>query len=170
MKENYCITYCNRTEYLFHPFIGCLYIDSKTNNCIPQIFKNNFTKECNIDINNKIKIDPINSIKTIINPNDYLKYYYNIHTLNGVIKYFKNNINLEILTKNRILYFTIINYIDELENYIDKWINLIKICLNYNFKDKKIVNILKRIKKLYNNNKLKYEYNYLKKIKNYLDK
>jgi len=169
-ENNICITKCNNDNYIFHPFLGLMKTKPTENNiCATFNFKDHFLKKCSIneDINTNIH----NNIKTLINPTDYLQYYYKLNNLDDIIKYFKDNEYLLIKTKNRIFYFTIIKYIDNLENNIEKFIELIKIIFKIinDEKNHKIISILKKIK---NKNKLKrinYSYNYLIKIKKYLD-
>lgn len=169
-NNNICITKCDNGNFIFHPFLGLMELNSTENNyCSTYNFKDNFIKKCNIneDINTNIH----NNIKTLIDPIDYLQYYYKLNNLDEIIKYFNNNDHLLIKTKNRIFYFTIIKYIDNLENNIEKFIELIKIIfkIDNDYKTHKIISFLKKIK---NKNKLKtinYSYNYLIKIKKYLD-
>jgi hypothetical protein len=170
-NDNICVTNCyteNQGNFpIFHPFLGILLISDPTDNyCIKKNYDNNFIKKCTS--NDPVNISLQNALSNPIKPNDYLKNYYNLNSIDEIIKHISEN-NLLFSTKNRILDFTFVTYYNTIEQNIDKWIELIKILfIDYKLTD---INALKVINKIKNkfNGKSEYPINLLIKIKKYLD-
>ena len=104
---------------------------------------------------------------------DYLEYYYNLHSIVDVINYINNNTHLNNITISRLFYFVMLKYISSLKNNISIWINLVSVCLKriYNIKINDKMNIsaaLLKIQSIYNDDKTN-TINYLLSIKNILN-
>ena len=171
MNNNICITNCYTESQgnflMFHPFLGLINIPDPTNNyCITQNYHDNFVKKCTQ--NDPVNISLHSALSNPIKPKDYLKNYYNLNSLDDIIKYVNDN-NLLFSTKNRLLDFTFITYYDTIEQNIDKWLELIKTILNdYKLTDINASKLIKKIKDKFNNQS-NYPINLLIKIKKYLD-
>jgi len=113
--------------------------------------------------------EPINSFKNPINPEDYLSSYFGLKNMDDIINYIKQNDDLLVRSKSRILDLTYIKYKDAMETDIIKWIELIKVLFkNESIEDKIIVKILKKINDKYNLDKKNYPFNLQLKINKFL--
>ena len=152
---------------MFWIHLGIININDTTHNyCVQKNFNNSLIKKCTQE-------DPVNitihsSLSNPIKKNNYLKNYYNLNSIDEIIKYINGN-NLLFSTKNRLLDFTFITYYDTIQQNIDKWIELIKTLFNeYKLTDLNATKVLKKITKKFNNYN-DYPLNLLIKIKKYLD-
>jgi hypothetical protein len=171
METNKCITSCyteleGKQFNIFHPFLGLYNVTDLTQQyCASSSYDGNLLKKCDDD---KFDISVYNALTNPIKIDNYLKYYYNIKSLDEFIIYIKNN-NLIFSTLSRIFDFAFITYYKSIEKSIDKWIDILIII----FPDKNITNIIaskiiKKIKYKFNQSS-KYPLNLLLKIKKYLD-
>jgi hypothetical protein len=170
-ENDKCITNCYNEEnelLLVHPFLGIKTVNnpnSDKNYCIRDNYNyHKLLMECNnktdIDINIK------NTIKTPIQPNNYLKSFYDIKNLDDVIKYFKINVQLLLKTKKRITDFAYIVFKNSIKYEYDKWIEIIKLCYNnMNYSDEKIIKSMDYIMSKYDFNIKSYPFNFVSKIK-----
>jgi cobalamin biosynthesis Co2+ chelatase CbiK len=171
MDKDICITNCYTEDKgnfaIFHPFLGIISINDPTNNyCVKKNFNDNLIKKCTQE--DSVNITIHSSLLNPIKKNNYLKNYYNLNSIDDIIKYINGN-NLLFSTKNRLLDFTFITYYDTIEQNIDKWIELIKTLFDeYKLTDLNTTKVIKKIKNKFNNNN-DYPINLLIKIKKYLD-
>lgn len=173
-QQDICITNCYGEKHslnliLFHPFLATYHINNPVDNsyCVKKDFSEDIIKKCTR--NDKVIISIEDAFSNPINPKDFLKYYYNLNSLNEVILYIKNN-NLINLSKNRLLDFAYITYGTTIKSHIDDWIELIRIIFtDYDLDNNKIIKIINAIENKINPIE-KYPLNLLSKIKKYLDK
>ena len=164
-----CITQCQIATYILHPFFGIIYIkNNKDPICVKRYYNfNSIVKICNVK--ESIFSDTLDCIVPIIDTIDYLKYYYKLHSLSEVVKYIDNNTNIKYNTLNRIFYYVLLKYNENLEKDIDKWSILTKLCIHraFNININDDVNISNALKELINiyRSKLSYTINYLSIIK-----
>jgi hypothetical protein len=174
METNKCITGCytelqykDKDFFVFHPFLGLYDVKDLTQQyCASSSYDNNLLKKCNDDDNYDISV--YNALTNPIKINNYLKYYYNIKSIDEFIEYIKNN-NLIFSTLSRIFDFAFITYYSSIDKSIDKWIIILTIIFpDNNITDIIASKVIKKIKSKFNQSS-KYPLNLLLKIKKYLD-
>lgn len=175
-KNETCITKCYTEKendfIIFHPFLGLNVLNViDTNYCVSKSYtnkKNIFFSDC--DKTTPIEINIHDNITNPIKPENYLKFYFKLNSINDVIKYI-NDSNLLLSTKSRIFDFTFLEYNNNLLENIDKFIELFKLCLPEfsNIDDNIIIKLIKKIKSSFELNKIEYPFNLLFKIKKFLD-
>lgn len=169
MNENSCITKCYKKsihdQYFIHPFLSIYDIIGNSSYCIPKFYtnKDSFRMNCNNSTKTDINIE--NTLNVPLHPTSYLYLYYNFNNISDVIRYLRNNVNINIYTISRIIDFALITYKDTFDDDIDKWIEIIRIIYDKSIiTDEVIIKGLKKIFKKEEPNELSYPYNFIDKF------
>jgi len=173
-KNRSCITNCysvkNQTNPILHPFVSVIALreDKKNQGVCGSNYNKLFTQACSAST--PVVNNVTDSIKNPINIEDYLSVYFGLNTMEDIIKYINDNIDMSVNMKSRILDFAFISYKDDIENEPLQWITFIKTLFNdTSITDDMIIKILKKIIKKYDLDIKNYPFNLLLKIKKFLD-
>jgi hypothetical protein len=92
--------------------------------------------------------------------------------MNDIVKYIKDGKSVTFSSKSRIVDLALITYKDSFDNDIDKWIDIIRyvyIDMQNDISEDIIIKIFKKIFKKEEVTENTYPFNFLTKVKKYLD-
>lgn len=178
-SNNKCITKCFKEDinevysYFNHPFMGLysIYNDGRSY-CINQHYNGHVSLITSCNSSTQIDQNILHAFNIPIEPSSYLKLYFGLDSMNDIVKYIKDGKSVTFSSKSRIVDLALITYKDSFDNDIDKWIDIIRyvyIDMQNDISEDIIIKIFKKIFKKEEVTENTYPFNFLTKVKKYLD-
>lgn len=173
-QPDQCITKCykndiNNPEFgISHPFMGVhSFQNDNFARCANKYYNKNMTAKC--DKNTVPQINIENALNVPIHPTNYLSLYYNIHNISDVIRYIRDNPELMIQSRIRLIDFALLSFSETFDDDVDKWLLIIHLLFpNDNVSDDIIIKIFKKIFKAQEIIAENYPFHFLPNVNKYL--